>query len=191
MVDYTTGVLPWFVPAVALSMTIALFACRPLATLLAVRRVVAWAILVGFGVIVSATLTPLHGSFNFDAVATSTCDLSRIGPASIAQLLQLDDASLNVALFIPLGIAVGLIQALGLRTALIFASTALPFGIETIQLLAPILARGCQSADIVDNLTGLIVGIVVGMGLRFVGSGIRERRGWMAAGRGWGSDPDE
>ena len=104
---YAMGVLPWFVPGVVLSMAIALFACRPIGKLLAIRRLVAWAILVAFGVIVSATLTPLRGALNFGAVGTGTCDLSRIGPAPIGQLLRLDDTSLNVALFIPLGIAIG------------------------------------------------------------------------------------
>ena len=164
------GVLPWFVPGVVLSMAIALFACRPIGKLLAIRRLVAWAILVAFGVIVSATLTPLRGALNFGAVGTGTCDLSRIGPAPIGQLLRLDDTSLNVALFIPLGIAIGLVKTLRPRAALIVASAALPFGIETIQLLAPILDRGCQSADVVDNLTGLLVGLGVGTWLRFLGS---------------------
>jgi glycopeptide antibiotics resistance protein len=154
-----------------------------------VRRPVAWAILVGFGVIVSATLTPLRGALNFEAVGTGTCDLSRIGLAPVAQLMRLNETSLNVALFIPLGIAIGLVQASGPRAALILASTALPFGIETIQLLAPILDRGCQSADIVDNLTGLLVGLVIGTGLRFLGSRIREAGPWADRRRG-GSDAD-
>ncbi len=163
------SVLPWFVPGVALSMTIALFACGQMGKLLGVRRPVAWATLVGFGVIVSATLTPLRDGLDIGAGGTATCDLSRIGFAPIAQLMRLDDTSLNVALFIPLGIAIGFVQAWRPRAALILVSIALPFGIETIQLLAPILGRGCQSADIVDNLTGLLVGLAVGTGLRFLG----------------------
>jgi len=35
-----------------------------------------------------------------------------------------------------------------------------------IQLLIPILDRGCQSADVVDNITGLLIGLVIGTGLR-------------------------
>jgi hypothetical protein len=170
------AVLPWFVPGIALSVTIALFACRPLGKLLAVRRPLAWAILVAFGVIVSATLTPLRGALNFGAVGSGTCDLSRIGPAPIAQLLRLDDTSLNVALFIPLGIAIGMVSASRTRAALIVAAVALPFGIETIQLLAPILDRGCQSADVVDNLTGLMVGLAIGTVLSFLGSRTGEGR---------------
>jgi glycopeptide antibiotics resistance protein len=172
---YPIGVLPWLVPSVAVSMAIAILACGPIGKLLGVRRPLAWAILVGFGVIVSATLTPLRGTFNFDAGGIGACDLSRIGLAPIADLVRLDDTSLNVALFIPLGIAIGWVRASGPRAALILASIALPFGIETIQALAPILDRGCQSADIVDNLTGLVIGLGVGTGLRFLGNGIRKK----------------
>jgi hypothetical protein len=167
--------LPWFVPGVGVSMAIAVLACGPLGKLLGVPRPVSWAILVGFGMIVSATLTPLHGALDFDAVGIGTCDLSRVGPAPIADLLQVDDASLNVALFIPLGLAIGWVRASRPRAALILASIALPFGIETIQALAPILDRGCQSADIVDNLTGLVIGLGIGTGLRFLGRGIRKK----------------
>jgi hypothetical protein len=182
------GVLPWFVPGLALSMTIALFASRPVGKALGVPRPLAWAILVAFGVIVSATLTPLRGAIDFEAVGTGTCDLSRIGLAPIAELLRLDDTSLNVALFIPLGIAIGLVRPTGSRAALILASIALPFAIETIQLLAPILDRGCQSADVVDNLTGLFVGLLIGTSLRFLGGGIRD--GAVGRIRRGGSDAD-
>lgn len=171
----TMGVLPWFVPGFALSITLALIASGPLGKRLAVRRLVAWAILVGFGAIAAATLTPLRNGYDFAAVGTGTCDLSRIGPAPIAQLMRLGDTSLNVALFIPFGIGIGLIPASRPRAALILASIALPFGIETIQLLAPILDRGCQSADVVDNLAGLLIGLAAGTALRFLGRGSEFR----------------
>jgi hypothetical protein len=174
LVQSLLGELPWFVPGVVLSMTIALFVCGPVGKRLAVRGLVAWAILVGVGVIASATLTPHYGALNPGPVGIGTCDLSRIGPAPTADLLRLDEASLNVALFIPLGIAIGLVQASGLRRSLMVASAALPFGIEAIQMIVPILARGCQSADVVDNLSGFLIGLVAGTALRFVGTG----RGW-------------
>ena len=172
----TLAVLPWFVPGVALSMTIAVFAVRPIGELLGVRRLLVWAILVALGVIVSATLTPLGGALDFDAVRFHGCDLSRIGPAPIADLLRLSDTSLNVALFIPLGVAIGLVQASRPRAALILCAVVLPFGIEAIQFLAPILDRGCQSADVVDNLTGLVLGLVIGTGLRVLGNEIEHAR---------------
>ena len=36
---------------------------------------------------------------------------------------------------------------------------ALTFGIETIQLLVPALERAYESADVVDKLTGLAIGL--------------------------------
>jgi hypothetical protein len=170
------GVLPWFPPGILVAVVIAFAACGPLGRVLGVRRPIAWAIIVSFGAIVAATLTPLHGAFDFDAAATS-CDLSRFGPAPLRVLLRLDDASLNVALFIPLGVAVGLMPAGRPRVALILGSIALPFAIEIIQLVAPMLDRGCQSADVADNVTGLLLGLVIGTGLRFLEGELRSRRG--------------
>ena len=45
---------------------------------------------------------------------------------------------------------------------------ASPFLIETTQLVLPILGRGCQSADVFDNLTGLLIGAVIGAGARIL-----------------------
>ena len=47
---------------------------------------------------------------------------------------------------------------------------ALPLTIETTQLLVPSLARGCQSGDVIDNLAGLLLGLVVGTGCRLIAS---------------------
>lgn len=161
----TLHVLPWFIPGAALSIVIALLACRPVGRWLGVGTGLAGAILLGLGVIVAATLTPLRGAFDFDAVR-STCDLARIGPAPIREVLRVGDTSLNIALFIPLGCAIGLAGAAKSRPALIVAAIALPFAIEAIQLIAPILDRGCQSADIFDNLTGLAIGLGIGTTVR-------------------------
>jgi VanZ like family len=174
MIRFATTLLPWLIPGVALSMAIGLLASRPVGRWLAVGRPLAWAIVVGFGLIVSATLTPLRGGPDLQAVGIGTCDVSRIGPAPIGQLVHVDETSLNVALFIPLGIAIGLVRTSRARTALILGSIALPFAIEAIQLLAPILDRGCQSSDVVDNLTGLAVGLVIGTGLRMLAAAVRR-----------------
>jgi glycopeptide antibiotics resistance protein len=173
---FTIAVLPWFIPGVVLSMIVGLFASRPVAKVLATRRPIAWAIIVGFGVIMSATLTPLKGALNFEAVGSGTCDFSRIGLAPIEQLLRVNDSSLNVALFIPLGMAIGLVHVSRPWATLILAAIALPFAIEAIQLVAPILDRGCQSADVIDNLTGLALGLVIGTGLRILGGEVEDDR---------------
>ncbi len=34
--------------------------------------------------------------------------------------------------------------------------------VETVQALAPALGRRCESGDVVDNVTGLLVGLAIG-----------------------------
>ncbi len=45
---------------------------------------------------------------------------------------------------------------------MLLVAIALPVAIETTQLVIPALERGCQSADVFDNLTGLVIGLVLG-----------------------------
>jgi glycopeptide antibiotics resistance protein len=157
-------VLPWFLPGTALAAVVGLLAGRPLARALRTSYWVACLLVVGFGMVVAATLTPLRGAFNPDAIG-GTCDLSRIGLAPLGDLLRFGDSSLNVALFIPLGVALGLLPGSKGKVMLVVGAIAMPFVIETTQLLVPALERGCQSADVFDNLTGLLVGLLIGTGV--------------------------
>jgi glycopeptide antibiotics resistance protein len=162
------GVVPWFVPGVVLSVGLALLICRPVGRRLGIAAPLVWVILVAVGLILSATLLPLRAAVDFQAVGSGSCDLSRIGLAPVDELLRFGDTSLNVALFIPLGLALGLVGTRRSRTVLLLAAAALPFAIEGIQLVAPILDRGCQSADVFDNLTGLVIGLIIGTGARIL-----------------------
>ncbi|MGE2714589.1 VanZ family protein [Mycolicibacterium litorale] len=96
------------------------------------------------------------------------CDFGRIGPAPLSQYLHLGDTSLNLLLFIPLGLAVGLLGRSPATVRVLMAAVALPLAIEAVQSLAPMLGRGCQSRDVVDNLLGLGVGLAVGASLAAV-----------------------
>ncbi len=64
--------------------------------------------------------------------------------------------------FIPLGFAIALVPRSCRKAVVLAAAVALPFVIETTQLVVVALDRACQSADVVDNLTGLLVGLVAG-----------------------------
>ncbi len=154
--------LPWFVPGFGVSVVLGYITRHRAARWLGVSPLIAWALVVSLGMIVSATLTPVH------EVAPSTgphlpgCDLSRIGRASLSDVLRLGETSLNILLFIPLG-AMTAIGPGGRRKFLLTAGAVLlPFVIEGIQLLATPLGRSCQSADVVDNLTGLLIGLALG-----------------------------
>ena len=163
----------WFWPGVGVSIVVGLVLSPRLARVLEIRRALATALILALGLIVAATLTPSREAIRFGTVGHGTCDLGRIGPASPAVLLALGDPTLNVLLFIPLGVAIGLLPPSRRKVGLAIAAAILPFAIEIIQLLATGLDRACQSADAFDNLTGLIVGLIVGViAQRLVGAAI-------------------
>ena len=172
---HTMTVLPWLLPGLILSILVGLAAGPRVGRALRTGWPVAWALVVGFGLVISATLTPLSGVFEFGVPGSGVCDMSRLGPAPIQELVHIGDTSLNVLLFIPLGVAIGLLPRSRLKAVIACVAIVLPFVIETIQLLLPVLGRGCESADVADNLTGLLVGWLTGAGLAFAGRVARDR----------------
>ena len=153
----------WFWPGVFVSLALGIVFGRWLGRALRISRAVASLLIVGAGLIVSATLTPSREALTQGAVGSGTCEIARVGPASIAELLSFGDPTFNVLLFVPLGLAIGLVPASRRMAALAAVALILPFAIETIQLLATGLGRACQSSDVADNLTGLVIGLVIGV----------------------------
>ena len=91
-------------------------------------------------------------------------DLIRAWPFDRSRAVILGQLAQNVVLFVPLGIALGLLPRGNRTYPLVAVAFAFPLIIETTQLLLPALERGCQSADVVDNLAGLLLGLVAGIG---------------------------
>ena len=161
-------VLPWFLPGAAISVAVGLAAGGRVGRALLVRQATAAALIVSLGIILSATLSPLRGALQFGAVGSGSCDLSRLGLAPLRELLAVNDTSLNVLLFVPLGVSIALMPRSRRKAVVAIAAIALPFAIETTQLLVPLLDRGCQSADVIDNLTGLAIGLGGGAAARWL-----------------------
>ena len=153
--------VPWFFPGVAIALVVGILGATRVARILSTSRPVAGLLLASAGVIVAATLTPFRDAFLPGTVALP-CDFSRVGLAPLAELTSRNDTSLNVLLFVPLGIALGLVPNSARKLAVAAMAFAMPFVIELTQLLVPLLARGCQSADVIDNLTGLVLGLALG-----------------------------
>jgi hypothetical protein len=153
----------WFWPGVLISVAVAIVFGRWLGRALRISRAVASLLIVGAGLIASATLTPSREALTQGAVGPGTCEIGRVGPASVAELLSFGDPTFNVLLFVPLGLAIGLIPASRRMAVLVGVAVILPFAIEMIQLLATGLGRACQTSDVADNLTGLAIGLVVGV----------------------------
>jgi hypothetical protein len=160
--------LPWLLPGAAVSIAVSLALGGSLTRALGTRRAVGSLLLLTLGIIVSATLTPLGGVLDLQTGVAGTCDLSRIGLPSAGALRGLNDTSLNVVLFIPFGFAIALLPRSRRAFAVLLAAIAFPFLIEATQAIVTPLARGCESADVVDNLLGLALGLAAGIGARAV-----------------------
>jgi glycopeptide antibiotics resistance protein len=134
---------------------------RTVARRLRTSRLVAALLLFAFGFVAAATLVPDAAAMT-GASSDGICDFSRIGFAPIDELLRVNFTSLNVLLFVPLGVAVALLPRTKAAAMVTIAAIATPFVVETIQLVATVLGRGCQTADVFDNLFGLAIGLVIG-----------------------------
>lgn len=160
--------LPWLLPGVAVSVVIAAIGATRVGRTLGIGALHAGALVASLGVILAVTITPVWGAFEGDPAGFGECDLSRIALAPIAQLVSVNETSLNVLLFVPLGAAIGLLPRSRSKAAMIAVAIALPFAIEAIQSVATALERGCQSADVIDNLAGLVLGLAIGVAARWV-----------------------
>jgi glycopeptide antibiotics resistance protein len=158
--------IPLLLPALLVAIVVAVLAARPLARPLGVNTHVVFLLVCGFGLVLAATITPTDDAIFDGQHSSGICDLSRFGIAPIPDLVRPTEASLNVLLFVPLGIAVGLLPRSRHRMIVAALAVLLTFLVEGTQLLVPALGRGCQSADIVDNLLGLVIGASIGIVLR-------------------------
>ena len=174
MRQFLTNV-PLFLPAVVLSVAVAMVLASGVARWLSTRPSIAFFGLVSFGVIIAATLTPGSEALMSGVASSGGCDMSRVGIIPLSDLTRVSEPSLNILLFVPLGIALGLLPWTRRSMAVVAIAVLLPLAIELIQAVATDLGRGCESADVVDNLTGLLVGLVVGGSAGAIGRTRRAR----------------
>ena len=161
MHDFLNAV-PGFLPGLGVSALVALGAAHRVASALTARWLLAFGLLVSVGAILAATLTPNVGGLE-PPPSNVFCDLTRLGLAPLDELLSLNsEPSLNVLLFLPLGLAMGLLPRSAGKVALLAGAIALPAAVEFLQGVLVPLNRSCSSADVVDNLTGLAAGFALG-----------------------------
>jgi hypothetical protein len=160
--------LPWLIPASVAALGVSLVASGFAARRLGIHRVLAALLLLSAGVVLAGTLSPLATPDVLPPGIPRTCDLSRTWLATPADLANGNDVVINILMLMPLGFAIGAVPFSGRKVALIAAGIALPFAIEGIQLVIVDLGRGCQAADVVDNLTGLLIGLAAGWPVSFL-----------------------
>ncbi|MFN8519713.1 MAG: VanZ family protein [Chloroflexota bacterium] len=155
--------VPLFLPGMLVTAVLAVATAVPLGRRLGVHPAVAFLLVAGIGLVVSATLTPLADALEDGVASSGTCDMRRVGWAPLGMYLSPTGAALNLILFVPLGVALGLLPSGRRATRLIIAiGIASPFLVEGTQLIVRSLGRGCQAADVVDNVSGVVLGIILG-----------------------------
>lgn len=169
--------VPWFWPGAALALVVALASGPRVARAFGTSRVLGAGLVVAIGIVLAATLTPGREALEAGAVGRGSCDLSRIGPAPLSVLLALNEQSLNVLLFVPLGLVVAWLPGSRWKAGLVLSVVAMPLAIELIQVAIPPFDRACESADVSDNLTGLLIGMIVGVVTRRAATIGRRERG--------------
>ena len=162
----------WFWPGVAISVVASVGLARRVGSALGGGRLTGAALVFSVGLIVSATLTPSREALRFGAVGSGTCDLSRLGLAALHDVVTLGDPGFNILLFLPFGLVLATLPRSRFAPFLV-AAIILPPAIEATQLLVGVLDRACQSSDVVDNLTGLVIGLAIGRAVVW----LRGRRG--------------
>lgn len=158
---FTLREYPGFLPGLALSVLLATALYRYLARRLSISEPVAWLLVISFGAIIAATLTPGLDVFP-QVIGKASCDVSRIGPAPLADYAALGPTGLNVLLFVPLGALIALLPRFRVMAFAVVGAALLPVAIEAIQLAASPLVRACEAGDVVDNMIGLALGFAAG-----------------------------
>ena len=175
---------PWLWPALAIAVAVSLATFRPLARRLHAPRPVTFLLVLGLGGILGLTLTP--GAEAFSPFTYQDCLVEFVRPIGFGRVLNLGERGLNVLLFIPFGVAVGALPWSRAKGGLLVGSLALPFVVEGIQYLVPAFARSCSTVDVVDNLTGLVIGVAIGIVVQLI-IGLFARR----AGGGRGGETSD
>ena len=170
------GALPLVVPGMVLWAAVAFMASPFLSRFFGVSRLHAALLLMALGLVLMATLPPTGAALVGSASYREACDLDRMTLAPLSQLLRLNETSLNVLLFVPLGITLGSLPWSRRSLVTVAAAFLLPLAIESSQLLVPVLGRGCQSADVIDNTMGLVIGLTVGASARWLLGAARRTR---------------
>lgn len=174
LVRVTWQAVPWAIPLVATSAVVALITALVLQK---TRRAGAWlvaALIVSAALVVGITLTPNAG-IEDGSLVDPRFDRGPWGYLRQPEYwLYLDSRTLNVALFIPLGLTIGLLARGRSRWIALAVGLMLPWIIEGLQSALP-FNRDSQAIDLADNTTGFLIGFASGLIITTVSTGTRDR----------------
>jgi glycopeptide antibiotics resistance protein len=150
---------PWAIPGSLLVLATAAWASRGLARTLRASRLYAFGFAASLGTALLFTLSPSldagPGRHRFASLEVTLDTFRNLG--------GINETTLNVALFVPLGLLAALHRTRSVRIPLIAAASAIPLVIEATQYALPSLGRsGFQMNDVIANLLGVTLGLGLG-----------------------------
>lgn len=161
LVRITQEAVPWAIPLVEAGIVAGVVVGLWLHRRLGARAWLIAALIASVALVVALTLTPNAGGPD-DAFTDPRPDKGAWGYLLAPQYwFHLDSRSLNVALFIPLGLTLALLTRGRVRWIILALGLAMPWLVEGLQSLLP-FNRDPQVIDLVDNSTGFVVGWLLG-----------------------------
>lgn len=162
LIGITWAAVPWAIPLVAASIVVAVIVGLALRSTMGARAWLIAALIVSAALVIGLTLTPNAG-MEGSAFIDPRSDRGPWGYLRQPEYwLHLDSRTLNVALFIPLGLTLGLLARGAMRWVILAVGLALPWLVEGLQRVLP-FDRDPQSIDLADNSTGFLVGYLAGL----------------------------
>lgn len=168
--ELATTLTPWALPGMLVVGLLAIPLAPIAGRALFAPAFLAYLLVVSTGWVLIATLTPGgHGGLP-ESWREPNLTLSL---PSWETLTTINETSLNVLLFAPLGLAIALLPRIRAATVLFGLAVLAPAGIEVAQYLIPELGRvGLQMDDVVANEIGLFAGAVLGLVIRLILRGL-------------------
>lgn len=165
------GNTPLLIPGVAIAIIVGVGLAPAVAARTGLSPLLAGMLVFAVGAILAITLTPGSGAGFF---GRSWC--GGLFPAPrLGQLVSLSsEHGLNVILFVPLGVLIGLIPRARPFAVVALGAIAMPIIIEWIQYSVPRLDRICQTWDALENLIGLAIGLGIGLAIAFARRSVRR-----------------
>ncbi len=165
------GNTPLLIPGVAIAIIVGVGLAPAVAARTGLSTLLAGMLVFAVGAILAITLTPGSGAGFF---GRSWCG-GLFPTPRLGQLVSLSsEHGLNVVLFVPLGILIGLIPRARPFAIAAVGALAMPIVIEWIQYSVPRLDRICQTWDALENLIGLAIGIGLGVAIAFGRRSVRR-----------------
>lgn len=150
-----------FVPALVWAMVFGGLGGYAWARTAHVRWYLGLATAISVAVILALTLSAA-GPLPDAGYLAGVCVTSHWGPGTVDELTVIGEPSLNVALFVPLGVCIALHRG-RVRVLALAIGVLMPVAIELVQMQLPALGRYCDVMDVSDNELGLLLGLGGGL----------------------------